>query len=83
MSKNQGQKAINEVTKLANQLQMIFDELAVDSVPEALKIIRGFKTDVVTLYNRNHEICQALEVDNWYNAIQRASALVAKSSAKK
>ena len=82
MAKTQGEKAIAEVTKLADQLQLIYDELAVNSVPEVLKIIRGFRKDVALLYDRNLAICQALEVDNWYNATQKAASLVAKASLK-
>jgi ElaB/YqjD/DUF883 family membrane-anchored ribosome-binding protein len=71
-----GQSAIEEVKALAKTLESIVDATGCNNASNATKRLIKQNEEVAELKDQIARICEALEVDNWYNAIKKAKKLV-------
>lgn len=73
-----GEKALTEVTKLADDLTMVLNALEVNNASNAVKKVKYKRAEMDDLRNQLAAICEALDVDNWFNAVQKGQKLVGK-----
>jgi hypothetical protein len=71
-----GQSAIEEVRALAKALESIVNATGCSNASNATKRLIKQNEEVAELKDQMAQICEALEVDNWYNAVRKAKKLV-------
>jgi hypothetical protein len=75
-----GEKALEDITSVVQNYHLLLDQFPADNVPNAIKVIKTFRENISELYKQNQEMMQALECDNWKNAVTRAKRLMAKEN---
>jgi len=74
-----GGKALTDITKVVENLQLLLSHIpGGTTVPNAIESVNTLRGNVHTLYNQNRAMIEALECDNWSNAVARAKKLMKK-----
>ena len=79
MTKKQGTNEIAEALKVLEAYHQLLDELAVTNAGNAIKVVKSLRSNVETLHQQNAALVEALECDNWKNAVTRAQRLMKTS----
>ena len=74
-----GEKALEDITALVNSYHQVLDQLPADNATNALKVIQTFRENISELLTQNRAMMDALECDNWRNAVTRAKFLMKKA----
>jgi hypothetical protein len=79
MTKKQGTNEVAELTRVLEAFHLLLDELAVSNAANAVKAVRTLRSNIVCLHEQNTALINALECDNWKNAVTRAQRLMKTS----
>lgn len=79
MSKKQGTNEIQELQQTVLAFHLLLDELAVSNAANGIKVVRTLRNNVESLSQQIAALVEALECDNWKNAVTRAQRLMRTS----
>jgi hypothetical protein len=79
MVKKQGTNEVQELTKVFEAFHLLLDELAVTNAANGIKVVKTLRSNVETLSQQTAALVEALECDNWKNAVTRAQRLMKTS----
>ena len=79
MTKKQGTNETTEIIKILEAFHQLLDELAVTNAGNGVKVVRSLRSNVEVLHQQNRALIEALECDNWKNAVTRAQRLMKTS----
>lgn len=79
MAKKQGTNEVTELTRVLDAFHHLLDELAVTNAGNAVKVVKSLRSNVEILHQQNTALVEALECDNWKNAVTRAQRLMKTS----
>mgnify|MGYP007121451692 CR=1 FL=1 len=78
-SQKQGTKTVADLVQLVDSFHALLGELGVNNAKNGLQVIRTLRENVSELYDQNVALIEALECNNWKNALRKAQSLVGKS----
>lgn len=73
-----GEKALADITEVVCNYSLLLDDLGVGNVTNARRVIKALRDNISELHSQNTALTQALECDNWKNAVARANKLMTK-----
>ena len=73
-----GEKALADITEVVCNYSLLLDDLGVNNVGNARKVIKTLRENISELHSQNTALIGALECDNWNNAVRRANKLMTK-----
>ena len=78
-SPSYGDKALKDITQVVENLQLLLSHIpGGNTVPNAIQSVKTLQEKILTLDDQNCAMIEALECDNWYNAVTRANKLMKK-----
>jgi hypothetical protein len=79
VTQKQGTKTLADLNQLVESFHTLLGELGVNNAKNGLQVIQTLRENVAELHAQNVALIQALECNNWKNALRKAESLMEKS----